>query len=119
MTGDLLRTLDLKKVTNYNMMNVDADVPYSMAVSAYDTTGNESDSSIIITAIVSTSSLTADGDMDGDGLVTIVDAVKLLRIALGLNPAEPNSMILGDMDKDGKLTIQDAVIVIRKVVRQE
>ena len=119
--GDLQRTLDLKQATNYNMLNVVADVPYSIGVSAYDTTGNESDRSSIISAVRATppptpTTVAADGDINGDGLVSIVDAIKVLRMALRLDPATAEAATHGDMDGDMSLTIRDALIVLRKSI---
>ena len=131
--GDLQRTLDLKQATNYNMLNVEADVPYSIGVSAYDTTGNESDRSSIISAVRITpppapepeptptptptpAPVAADGDINGDGLISIVDAIKVLRMALRLDPATAEAASHGDMDGDKSLTIRDALIVLRKSI---
>lgn len=117
--GELLRTLDLKKATNYNMLNVEADVSYSIGVSAYDITANESECSSIISAVRATPTppvLQADGDVNGDGFVTIIDAIKILRMALKLEPITDLSMSHGDMDGDKKLIIRDALIVLRKAI---
>lgn len=57
-----------------------------------------------------------DGDVDGDGQASIIDAIKVLRMALGLNTATDTEKAHGDMDGNGKLTIRDALMLIRKVV---
>ena len=118
-SGNTTRSVDLKKVTNYNLMNVINDQPYNLAVSAYDTTGNESTKSTIITAIKVTPPTTpagADGDIDKDGSITITDAIKVLRMALNLDITTADAITHGDMDSDGKLTVRDALQIIRKSV---
>lgn len=117
--GGFTRTVDLKNSTNYNLMNVANDVPYKIAVSAYDANGNESAPSSILTAVKATLApvVIADGDVDGDGKVSIADGIKVLRMALHLQSANVNEVQHGDMDGDGNLTIRDALLLIRKVVR--
>jgi hypothetical protein len=58
----------------------------------------------------------ADGDVDGDGHASINDAIKVLRMSLGLDISTNAAKVHGDMDGDGKLTIRDALMLIRKVV---
>lgn len=56
-------------------------------------------------------------DMDGDGEITITDALSTLRIAAKLDvavtPKSTRSAILGDVDRDGKITVADALLVLR------
>lgn len=118
-SGTVIRSVDMKKSTNYNLMNVLADVPYNLAVSAYDTTGNESIRTTAIAAVAVTQPqvpLVADGDVDGDGRVTVADAIKVLRMALNLDPVTSSAMTRGDFDGDGKLTIRDVMRVVRKAI---
>jgi len=49
--GTVSRKLDLKSASNYNLLNVPADTTYTVAVSAYDSTGNESQKSGTIAAV--------------------------------------------------------------------
>ena len=57
------------------------------------------------------------GDMDGDGEITVSDALRALRIAAGLDVATATkgtrSAILGDIDGDGAVTVADALAILR------
>ena len=55
----------------------------------------------------------ASGDMDGDGAVTVADALAVLRIAAKLSPETPEALATGDMDGDGAITVSDALRVLR------
>ena len=59
-----------------------------------------------------------EGDMDGDGEITVSDALRALRIAAGLDVATATkgtrSAILGDVDGDGAVTVADALAILRK-----
>lgn len=58
------------------------------------------------------------GDADGDGSVTPADARLVLRIAVGLEPAEGIAVPL-DVDLDGDVTPADARLVLRRSVGLE
>ncbi len=53
------------------------------------------------------------GDVDGDGVVRVSDAVLIMRCALGLIEFTPEQILCGDVDGDGVVKIADAVMVIR------
>ena len=53
------------------------------------------------------------GDMDGDGEITVADALSVLRIAAKLLEATPEAIAIGDMDSDGEITVSDALRVLR------
>ena len=59
----------------------------------------------------------AIGDMDGDGEITVADALGALRIAAKLDvaviPKSTRSTILGDVDGDGAVTVADALAILR------
>jgi hypothetical protein len=67
------------------------------------------------------------GDMDGDGVVAVEDAVAILtqyaRSSAGLSDAvvqteASSGYLLGDSNGDGELTIEDAVWVLERYARQ-
>lgn len=60
----------------------------------------------------------APGDPDLDGETTPADAVLLLRIAGGLEPAAPSVRYNGDMDGDGRITVNDATRVMMRAVSE-
>lgn len=53
------------------------------------------------------------GDVDGDGVVRVSDAVLIMRCALGLIEFTPEQILCGDVDGDGLVKVADAVMVIR------
>lgn len=69
------------------------------------------------------------GDVDGNGLVQVTDAIRVLRIVVGLEPSSPAILEVGDVDPapgtgpraghphgDGQITVGDAIRILRKVV---
>ncbi len=54
------------------------------------------------------------GDVDGDHLVTIQDAIIVLQVVAGNEPAVALNVLRGDMDGDNKLGIPDAISILRK-----
>ena len=52
------------------------------------------------------------GDVNGDGRVTVVDALLVLRMAVGLASAVPSA----DLDGDGAVRLADAVVTLRLAV---
>lgn len=59
---------------------------------------------------------TVDGDVDGSGQTDVADAIKVLRMALGLERTTAEALTHGDINGDGKLTVQDALAILRKSV---
>ena len=57
------------------------------------------------------------GDMDGDGEITVSDALRALRIAAKLEAhvaaKGARSALLGDVDGDGAVTVADALAILR------
>jgi hypothetical protein len=54
------------------------------------------------------------GDVDGDELVTVADAIVILEVANGYREHTAKEL-LGDPNADGKLTIDDALRILRDV----
>lgn len=64
------------------------------------------------------------GDMDLDGDVGIADALRALRVAIGLSTAVASEVLAGDVGPlaanglpapDGSVTIADAIVILRKI----
>ena len=53
------------------------------------------------------------GDLDGDGEITVADALAALRIAAQLVEETEESLAIGDVDGDGKITVSDALRILR------
>lgn len=60
-----------------------------------------------------TASAAKKGDMDGDGTVTVADALIALRIASKLAEETPASLATGDTDGDKHVTVADALAILR------
>ena len=53
------------------------------------------------------------GDFDGDGEITVADALSALRIAAKLAASSDEAVAIGDIDKDGEITVADALSILR------
>ncbi|MCH5279193.1 MAG: dockerin type I repeat-containing protein [Christensenellaceae bacterium] len=53
------------------------------------------------------------GDVDGDGEITVGDAIMILRHAMSVGSLSDEAIAVADMDGDGEITIADALIVMR------
>lgn len=53
------------------------------------------------------------GDMDGDGSITVADALAALRIAAKLVAETSDALATGDVDSDGSITVADALAILR------
>ena len=53
------------------------------------------------------------GDVDGNGSVTVSDAVTALRAAMGLIDLAPERFAAADVTGDGAVTVSDAVLILR------
>ncbi len=53
------------------------------------------------------------GDVDGDGEVTISDAIAAMRAGMGVIQLTGDALIAGDMNNDGTIAIDDAMTIMR------
>lgn len=56
------------------------------------------------------------GDVDGDGTVTISDALMIMRNAMQLLEFTPAQTAAADMDGDGLITVEDALTALRAAI---
>ena len=56
---------------------------------------------------------TLAGDIDGDGEVTVADALSALRAAVGLAQIGEEAFAAADVDADGAITVSDALRILR------
>ncbi len=61
----------------------------------------------------------AEGDPDGDGEVSVADALLALRSALGLKTPPRRARIACDLDGDGAATVSDALLIMRRAAALE
>ena len=57
------------------------------------------------------------GDPDGDGKITVGDALSALRVAARIVPATPELIATCDIDGDGAVTVGDALSILRVAAR--
>ena len=62
--------------------------------------------------IVTPSAVQLLGDMDNDGNPSVSDAIAILRVVVGLAPAD----MAADVDQDGSAGVSDAIALLRCVV---
>ncbi len=58
-------------------------------------------------------SAAADGDLDGDGIVAVGDALVAMRIAMGTQEATAAQLAHGDLDGDGVISMGEALEIMR------
>ena len=56
------------------------------------------------------------GDVDGDGAVTLSDALMIMRNAMQLLEFTPAQAAAADMDGDGLITVEDALTALRAAI---
>ena len=56
------------------------------------------------------------GDLDGDGRVTLLDAIVTLRIAVGSSNPTQFQLLLGDFDGNGGIDVIDVVMILQHLV---
>jgi len=97
------------------------DKSYAVIVTATDQGGN---TATVQRNIIRTTTPYPTGDINGDGIVDISDALLALRIAVGLVNATPDELLEGDVAPlvngvpapDGAIAIDDALVILRRVV---
>lgn len=65
------------------------------------------------------------GDVDGDGFLTVADAVQVLRFVIGIQTPTKKQLHYGDVSPvrpdqtfgDGKLTTADALLILRRALK--
>ncbi len=62
------------------------------------------------------SSSHANGDINGDGKVNSLDALKLQRYILGLETLSANGQKAADLNGDGKVNSQDILLLQKKIL---
>lgn len=92
---------------------------YTIAVKASDGAGNET---IVKRRVING---TPTGDVDGDGYVTIADALLALQVSVGLKQQLDSYLVEGDIGPqkngvpapDWKIDISDVVLILRKAAK--
>ena len=56
------------------------------------------------------------GDVDGNGTVTVSDAIMALRCAMGIMTLTSEQRARADMDGNGTISVSDAIMILRKAM---
>ena len=64
-------------------------------------------------------SIPADGDVDGNGIVAVSDALIAMRIAMGTQEGTAEQIARGDLDGDGIITMAEALQIMRIAMMDE
>jgi len=113
-SGTLARTITLSDLSGNGTLSI--SIPANVSA---DAAGNTS----VTTGPGPTVAVENNtGDFDKDGMVTITDALKALRILAGLDALTPNDLVRGDVAPivnsvrrpDGKIDAADVVAILRK-----
>ena len=86
---------------------------YTLSYSAQDSDGNVTAQTFEITVVTNR----PRGDIDGDGEITVSDALHALRIAARLAESTPEIVAIADSDGDGTITVSDALAILRVAAR--
>lgn len=100
---------------------------HTVSAKAFDAGGNASDLSMATVTVSNTSpslNATGTGDIDGDGVVDIADALLALQIAVGNLQPSVQELQQGDLGPlsngvatpDGKIDMTDVILILSKVV---
>ena len=102
-------------VTEHVLTGLTPNSTYVIRVRAINTE-KTSKWSTVVTGITPTDF--EPGDANGDGSISISDAVSVVNCILG-NPADGFSSSAADVNGDGKVTITDAVSIVNMILGKE
>ena len=89
----------------------DAEAPADPTRTGYTFTGWDKAFTNITADLVVTTQYEMLGDVDGDGNVSMADALTILRMAMDILPVENQQ--IADVDGDGLITSMDALLALR------
>ena len=110
-------TVNMRTIAGYNVIVLESSKSERLNVSGFDPEekGEEtvtveyngfSDTFTVLVGI-------NKGDADGDGEITVADALRALRVAAQLSGSDPLLVAVCDIDKDGEITVADALRILR------
>jgi hypothetical protein len=109
-------TINLSPGTNYVNINVTAQNGNVRTYVLTIVRGSASQGTTTINGVTTSGS---KGDLNGDGVISAADIVKLQRIIVGLDTQTSNTLAIGDLNGDGKISAADIVKIQRHIVGLE
>lgn len=96
----------------------------TIVITTVSTAGSSSSSAITVWRGTANSALVHNGDINGDGVVDIVDALLALQAGIGLVQLSSSEISRGDVGPlinniaigDGRIDIEDTILILRKAV---
>ena len=84
-------------------------------IEGYEATAGERELTVSFGGKTATFAVTVvkAGDVDGDGEITVADALAALRASVGLAELESAAFNAADADRDGVITVSDALRILR------
>jgi hypothetical protein len=83
----------------------------AVAVASSFALGIQSASEVQPISLIEAGAIERAGDMDGDGIVDVQDAIAILEIAEGYRTASP-AQLRADPNGDGVLSVDDAIRIL-------
>ncbi|WP_298439881.1 Ig-like domain-containing protein [Geobacter sp.] len=100
-----------------------ANGPYTLTAKAYDASGNVSSAQVQVTLAPKTGGAGAvKGDMNGDGAITVADAIIALKQMMSANPASNTNADVYPLDANGKpsgdgtVNINDVLTILKRSI---
>jgi hypothetical protein len=84
--------------------------PNIVTATATDAAGNVTTQTTTVTGV------TANGSFSGAAAPTIADALKAMRIAVGLATPTTEDLLRGDLYADNKIDLSDAILILKKTI---
>ena len=94
------------------LLEFEDSFPFAPAWIEFDAP-KDCDSVTIVVAFKESGTTFLKGDLDGDGEITVSDALAALRIAAKLAEETDDAIRIGDADGDGEITVSDALAILR------
>ena len=142
-SGQYIQRIDAGPASSYLASNLADGTTYYFSVTAYDQYGNESGFSnetskafpasnpaanpapVPTTVPTQSAPASGKGDVDGDGNITIADALLVLNAAIHKTSLPAGAMSRGDVwppsadgqpGDDGQITINDALMILQRAI---
>ena len=90
--------------------------PHALVINAMDEAGNELAGAAFTLRFTAVSTPETCGDLNGDGIVNVFDAIMGLQIIVGLIEPTPAQLVVIDVVRDGDINVFDAILLLQHIV---